>query len=360
MKSAGPHLIIGISTLCVLLGSGCGPAEQATAPKTDGPARSVRVAKVEPHPLERALTVVGSLAAREEALVAAQVAGQIERCLVDLGDTVTPGQELALIDTAAYEARLRQSAANLERANAAAANAAQTLRRVRELQAGKIASASELDQAVAQAEQSDAEVKAAEAELAVAQLNLDRSRVKAPFAGAVAARPAGVGDYVAIGVPIVRLVQINPLRLRLDVPERDSALVRPGQSVRLTVTGDTNTYPGQLVRLAPAIRATDRMLVVEADVPNPGALRAGLFARAQIIVNPAEPALCIPARALITFAGLEKVVTIKDGRAAEKNITTGRRTDDWIEVLAGLNAGEPVVLEPAGIRTGQPLTVDAR
>lgn len=358
MKS-GWHQFISGGALCALLFAGCGQAEKSSSPKAEASARSVRVSTVATRPLERSLTVVGSLAAREEALVAAQVAGQIERCLVDLGDTVSAGQELALIDTAAYEARLRQSAANLERARAAAANAAQSLRRVQELQAGKIASASDLDQAVAEAEQNNAEVKAAEAELAVAQLNLDRSHVKAPFAGAVAARPAGVGDYVAIGAPIVRLVQINPLRLRLDVPERDAALVQIGQTVRLTLTGDTNVYPGQLVRIAPAIRAVDRMLAVEADVPNPGGLRAGSFARAQIILNLADPALCVPANALVTFAGLEKVVTIKDGRAAERNVTTGRRTDVWIEVLAGLTAGESVVLEPAGIRTGQPLTVDA-
>jgi RND family efflux transporter MFP subunit len=352
--------LFGISVLCIVLGLGCGRVEPAGPAKADPPAKIVRLATAENRPMERTLTVVGSLAAREEAEVAAQVAGQIERCFVDLGDVVGAGQEMALIDTAAYEARLRQSAANLERARAAAANAAQTLRRVRELQVGKIASASDLDQATAEADQSNAEVKAVEAELAVARLNLERSRVKAPFAGIVAARSSGPGDYVAVGAPIVRLVQTSPLRLRLDVPERDSALVQLGQSVRLTLAGDTNHYAGKLVRIAPAIRAVDRMLNVEADVPNPGTLRAGLFARAQIVINPAESAVCVPAAALVSFAGLEKVVTLKDGRANERNITTGRRTAEWVEVLSGLAAGEAVVLEPAGIRTGQPLASESR
>ena len=73
-----------------------------------------------------------------------------------------------------------------------------------------------------------------------------------------------------------------------------------------------------IVRIAPAIRDTDRMLLVEADVPNQGGLRAGLFARAQIIVNPGEPALSIPPNALSAFAGIEKVVVVRDGKAAEE------------------------------------------
>jgi multidrug efflux pump subunit AcrA (membrane-fusion protein) len=102
------------------------------------------------------------------------------------------------------------------------------------------------------------------------------------------------------------------------------------------------------------------MLPVEADVPNPGTLRAGLFARAQIIVNQSEQALSVPSSAIITFAGIEKVVILQDGKAVEKTVSTGRRGEDWIEITAGLKAGETVVLDPAGIRTGQPLTLDAK
>jgi multidrug resistance efflux pump len=123
----------------------------------------------------------------------------------------------------------------------------------RNLQKEKIASTSDLEQAVAESGKTQADVKSVEATDAIARLNLERSRVRAPFDGAVAQRLASVGDYVAIGTPIVRIVQTDPLRLRLEVPERESVVVRPGQNVRLTVDGDTNTYPGRLVRIAPAI-----------------------------------------------------------------------------------------------------------
>lgn len=347
-----------MSVASAMLLTSCGKSNspQSGANKTV-PAREVRVAHAEARSMERVIYVVGTLAPQNEAIIAAQVAGQLEKNLVDLGDEVKAGQEIALIDTTSYEALAAASAANLARAKASAANAVQNLKRIEDLQREKIASASDLDAAVAEAARTQAEVKAAEANNAVARLNLERSRVKAPFDGTVAARIASPGDYLAVGAPIVRLVQTDPLRLQLEVPERESLAIRLGQSVRITVEGDTNIYRGQLSRIAPAIRSSSRMLPVEADVPNPGGLRAGLFARAAIIVSDRDPVISIPADALITFAGLEKVVLIDDGKAAERNVTTGRRDSGWVEIVSGLNAGDAVVLDPAGIRTGQPLIV---
>jgi RND family efflux transporter MFP subunit len=297
------------------------------------------------------------LSAHDEATVAAQVAGQIEKNHVDVGDRVTAGQELALIDTTSYEALARQSAANLIKAKASATNAAQNLKRVQELQQEKIASTSELDLAVAEAGKTQADVTSAEAANAIAQLSLDRSRVKAPFSGAVAARIAGVGNYVAAGTPIFRIVKTDPLRLRLDVPERESVAVRVGQGVRVTVEGDTNIHTGQIARVAPALRETDLMLQVEADVPNRDGLRAGLFARAQIVVNEREPGVSVPANAVVVFAGLEKVILVRESKAMERNVITGRREGNWVEIVSGLGTGETIVLDPSGLRTGQAVTI---
>jgi RND family efflux transporter MFP subunit len=337
----------------------CSKPDSEKSARPDAAPRAVRVARAELRPMERALQVTGTLSAREEATVAAQVAGQIEKSLVDLGDRVTVGQELVLIDTTSYEALGRESAANLARAQAAAANAARNLKRVQELQQDRIASTSELDTAVSEAEKAQADVKAAEATDAIARLNLERSRVRAPFSGAVAQRVASAGDYVSVGAPIARLVQTDPLRLRLDVPERESPEVRAGQWVRVHVEGDTNVYSGRIARVAPAIRASDRMLPIEADVPNPGSLRAGLFARAEIIVNAREQVVSVPHNALVVFAGLEKVLVVRDGKATENNVITGRRDSSWVEIVSGLTAGEMVVLDPGGMRTGQAVTIES-
>jgi RND family efflux transporter MFP subunit len=356
MKSGWDYMGFCGALFTLLLVS-CSKADKAKSARAEAAPRQVRVVRAALRPMERALQVVGTLAARDEATVAAQVAGQIEKNRVDFGDRVTAGQEMVLIDVTAYEALVRQSAANLARATAAAANTAQNLKRIQDLQKENIASTSDLDTAIAENDQRRADVKAAEAADAIARLDLERSHVRAPFDGAVAQRITSVGDYVAIGTPIVRLVQTDPLRLRLEVPERESVAVRAGQSVRVSVEGDTNIYTGQIARIAPAIREADRMLQVEADVPNRGGLRAGLFARAQIVVNERDEAVSVPANALSTFAGIEKVVVVKEGKAVEKNVTTGRRGPDWIEIISGLDAGETAVLDPAGIRTGQPLEV---
>jgi RND family efflux transporter MFP subunit len=344
--------------LCAAILASCGKAEKAGSPRpTSAPARAVRVANVELRPMERSLQVVGTLSAHEETTVAAQVAGQIEKSRVDLGDKVTAGQELALIDTTSYEALARQSAANVAKARANATNAAQNLKRTQDLQQEKIASGSDLDQAIAESDAAHAEVKAAEAADAIARLNVQRSKVKAPFDGAVAERIASVGAYAAVGTPIVRVVKTDPMRLRLEVPERESTLVRAGQAVRVTVEGDTNVYAGTLARVAPSLREASRVLMAEADVPAQGALRPGLFARAEIVLNATEPGLSLPANTLITFAGLEKVVLVENGKALEKSVVTGRRGENWVEVISGLNVGQAVVVDPAGLRTGQPVTV---
>jgi multidrug efflux pump subunit AcrA (membrane-fusion protein) len=143
----------------------------------------------------------------------------------------------------------------------------------------------------------------------------------------------------------------------LEVPERESVIVRAGQAVRVSVENDTNVYGGVLARIAPAIRESSRMLLVEADVPNKGGLHSGLFASGEIVINEREEVVSVPESALINFAGLEKVVTVNDSKATEKTVVTGRHAGGLVEITSGLSAGETVVINPAGIRTGQALVV---
>jgi len=173
--------------------SGCGK-EVVKAKVNRDESVPVQVAKVDTIELDRSIAVVGTLMARTEALIAAQVEGQLEKTLVDFGHRVTKGQEIAFIDTQSYEALVRQSTANLSKARASALNGEQSLRRVQELQTSKISSASELDSAVAAAQQAAAEVESIQAADAIARLNLERSRVKAPFDGTVSERIATAGD----------------------------------------------------------------------------------------------------------------------------------------------------------------------
>lgn len=157
------------------------------------------------------------------------------------------------------------------------------------------------------------------------------------------------------------LVRIHPLRLRLAVPERDSGALRVGQTVQLTVEGDARAFSGRLARISPAISEDNRTLMVEAEVPNPqGELRPGAFARAAIVVEEArqaKPTVLVPASAVVTFAGVERVIGVEAGRAREREVKTGRRAGELVEVLDGIAAGEPVVVHPGNLVGGQPVKV---
>jgi RND family efflux transporter MFP subunit len=116
-------------------------------------------------------------------------------------------------------------------------------------------------------------------------------------------------------------------------------------------------YEGRVARLAPGISEQNRSLMIEAEIPNEqGRLRPGAFARGEIVVQPDRKLVTVPTEALLTFAGIEKVLVVENGRAVEKRVTTGRRSADRLEILSGLAAGERVIVQPGAIASGQPVT----
>jgi RND family efflux transporter MFP subunit len=377
---------------------GCGKAGDIQTPaKNPESAQPVKIARVQLQPMTREITVTGTLAAQEKSTLSAKVAGRLQYLPVDLGSLVHRGDVLAQVEPTDYELGLQQAAAALSQARTAVGlrpegeddrieielmsavkqakavldEAVQNRVRVKSLSQSGIASHSELDTAEAayqvslsrfdsaleEARTRVAAVAQKRAEYELARKKLADASVRAPFDGAVQSRPGHLGEYVAPGSPIVELVKIDPLRLRLHVPERESTLVCTGQLVRLYVEGDTNLYTGRIARLSPALDELSRMLLVEADVPARGSLRPGLFARAKLSVAEHQEGLSVPANALITFAGIEKVVVVEAGRALEKPVVTGRRGPEWVEIISGISAGAQVILDPGGLRTGQPVSI---
>jgi RND family efflux transporter MFP subunit len=197
------------------------------------------------------------------------------------------------------------------------------------------------------------------AELKIARQQLEDTTLRAPFGGVIQERRANLGEYLAASAPVVTLVRIDPLRLRLEVSEREAPKIVPGQKVRVSLQGATNVYLGEIKRLSPALDEKSRMLRIEADVPNPGRLRPGAFVTADIVLNRTEQVVVVPEDAIVTFAGMEKVFAAQSGKAVEKSITTGQRMGNLAEVLNGLRAGENVVLEPGNLRNGQAVLVNS-
>jgi RND family efflux transporter MFP subunit len=139
----------------------------------------------------------------------------------------------------------------------------------------------------------------------------------------------------------------------VSVPERAATALRAGQPVRVRVEGDAITYDGKLVRLGAAIEEDNRTLPVEAVVANrAGTLRPGMFATAEIIVERSDKAVVVPGGAIVTFAGVQKVLVVKDGKAREQRVRLGRRDGDRVEVVEGVAAGDVVVLSPGDVVDG--------
>jgi membrane fusion protein (multidrug efflux system) len=143
----------------------------------------------------------------------------------------------------------------------------------------------------------------------------------------------------------------------LAIPERAAANVRVGQVVRVTVEGDAEAYRGRVARLSPAITEGNRTLAMEAEVPNEaGRLRPGMFARGEIVTDEAL-SIVVPQSALVVFAGVEKLLVVKDGKVHEQRVRSGRRVDERVEILEGVSTGDLVITTPGGLAQGAAVRV---
>jgi RND family efflux transporter MFP subunit len=162
-----------------------------------------------------------------------------------------------------------------------------------------------------------------------------------------------VGDFVQVGAPLVRLVDADPLKLRVLVPERLLGRIVKEQAVRVFTEAHQSEFLGTVSRVSPAVDTRTRAFVVEVLVPNPErVLKPGSFATAEIEVG-RESALLIPATAVVTFAGVHKVALVEEEKIAERQIEIGDRVDDMVEVKSGLTPDDALVAAPAaGLVTG--------
>jgi membrane fusion protein, multidrug efflux system len=386
----------------VFLLNGCGNSEAQVATSRGGasslPARQVKLAKSEARHLAQTVTAPGTLAADEQATLSFKVAGRVSEIKVDLGSHIGKGQVLAKLETVDFKVRLQQAEAALQQArvrlglppqgnddsvdpeNTSLARQARAVleeaksnrdRTIQLVNQG-IQSKAELDRVdsaykVADSRYQDAleEVRNRQAvllqrrsELAIAQQQLVETTLYAPFDGAVRERRASLGEYLNAGAPVATIVRLHPLRLRVETPEREAQGIKVGQSVRVLVEGDNQqSYSGRVARLSPAFQELSRTLIIEAEVDNQqGRLRPGSFAKAEIQTSMTANVVMVPALAIVTFAGIQKVFSVKDNKAVEKTVVVGRRDGDWV-VVEGLEAGAPVVLSPGNLVSGQPVVM---
>jgi RND family efflux transporter MFP subunit len=382
----------------VLAGCQASSASRDAARDRAAETREVQVVPAAEERLVRAIAVTGTLAAEEQVTLSMKVTGRLDELFVDLGSRVTKGQVLARLIPTDFNLRESQAEAALQQARArlglplqgtddridpeqtSLARSARALleesrlnrERVKTFFDRGISSKAALDSAdaslaVAESRYQDAleEVRTRQAmleqrrtELELARQAVRDSSLTSPLDGTVRERHVTVGQYLAAGSPAVTIVRMHPLRLRAAVPERESHMVRVNQEVLVTVEGDPTKHPGRVARISPAIDETSRTLMVEAEIPNrDGQLRPGSFANASIVSSDADRAVIVPTTSLVTFAGVEKVLSIKDGKVIEKRVTIGRRDSQRLEIVSGVVAGDLVIVTPGNLVEGTPVKV---
>ena len=335
--------------LVVLIAGGltaCSKSDQAVSKTEVDSAIPITTAVVKSVPLDRTLQVVGTLFAKDESTLSAEVDGQVEKTMAEFGDRVTAGQEIARIDTTTYDAQVKQAAANLAKAKATANNTGQDLKRVQELRKSGISSDADLDKATADAEQARSVVKASEAEQAIAALHLEKSRVSVPYDSAIADRIATAGDYVKVGTPLFRIIHDGVLKYIVQAPERYVGDVKKEQLVVFTVDAyPTNQFTGKVFLISPQVNTATRAFAFGALVQNPDRkLRANTFARGEVIFERDVPTPMVPIDAVLSLAGVSRVFVVENGVAHARTVEAGRIRDGWQEIKSGLKAGETVVL----------------
>jgi RND family efflux transporter MFP subunit len=342
--------------------------------------------------------VQGSLLGDETAIIGSKLAGIVAEVKVDLGTVVHEGDTLVLLDQRDLKLRVSQAEAQLNQACAAIgldpANSENELNRenappvmleramveeataafgrAERLRSKQAISEGEYDRLQALLKTAQARYRSAmnnvgeaialislrRVELAVAKQMLDDSTIVAPFDGIVSQRLIAKGEYVQAGQTLVDLIRTDRLRFTAGVPERQASKIHNGQSVQVFLTGLETPLVTQISRTSPLVTLSSRSLLIEADVANPEMkLQAGLFAEADIIINADAQTLTVPAKSVAEFAGVQKVWRVREGKAEEVPIVTGRKDSKRIEILSGLEAGDIVVKHYTEGHAGEIATV---
>jgi membrane fusion protein (multidrug efflux system) len=299
---------------------------------TGMPPSVVEIARVESRLFSERVHVVGQLAAAESVVVRPEVSGIVESIEFQEGQRVSKGDVLFVLRSEEQRAALREAEANR-------VLAADVFERTEKLSKVKVSAVSELNQA-------RAGVAAAEAVVDLARVNLERTRILAPFDGALGARSVSPGDWVDVGADLVQIDAVDRLQLQFSLPENAIALAEPG----LEVTARVAAYPdegfaGVVYFISPALDEESRRLALKAWVPNAeGRLRPGMFSRVELEVERTEQAVVIPESAIANDASGSYVWRVNPESLAERAaVELGTRRDGQVVIVSGLATGDTIV-----------------
>ncbi len=302
------------------------------------------------------MVLPGNLQGISETAVYARASGFVKRWNGEIGTSVKAGEVLAEIEVPEVESQLQRARADLETARLNAEQARKTSERWQELV--KTGSVSAQDAEVAQntLRARRSEMESSRQEVARLERVQGFRQVRAPFAGVITARNAEVGELVDAGSgggrgrELFRIAATNRLRVQVNVPQDAAASAVPGVAAEITLPGQTGKkYPGKLVRTARAIDPEARTLLAEIEVDNAaGDLLPGAYAQVKLKIPTKVSSLVVPVNTLLFRSEGPQVAVIAQGdRIALRSVTIGRDFGTTVELLAGIEPTDRVVLNPS-------------
>lgn len=349
--------LILVSTLFVA--SCANQAKQsAQVPET---VRNVSLVEAQERNMPDVFEAVGTVQAAQTSTLASQMMGNIVEVRVHEGDRVQRGQVLAAIDDSQPRAALDRATAaatasqqQLAAADSELALADSTLKRFQTLYERKSVSPQEFDEvkarqqtAIARRDMALANQEQANAALAQSRTALEYAQVRAPFDGVVSERKADVGTLASPGTPIFTVEDVRRYRLEASINESDLSLVRVGQPVPVLIDAyGSDVLTGKVVQIVPAADPGTRSFLIKIELPSDSRLRSGLFGRVQFSRGERR-VLLLPQTAVVQRGQMQGVFLLDQNKVATLHyVTLGKPTQNQIEVLAGLQAGDWLVAKP--------------
>ena len=354
---------------------GSGPEEVAKAVKTDA---------VREESVRRTLEVVGTLAAEDQVTVSSEVEGVVRRVLADLGDRVTSGQALVELDREKLQYNVDQQRAaharaltrygapdsdtrptveetpDVRRAAAELEQARQVLERAAALHKRQLIAQQLLDDAdtavrlkraaydtaLQDAKNLRTDIDASAAAMKLAERALRDTSIRAPFDGYVQQRMVSLGELVKAQMPVMSVVRVDPLKLRSEIPERMAPWIKVGQPLTLRVDAfPDRSFSATVSRISPAVTTETRTFAFEALAPNSEALlKPGTFARVRLETSLVEQVKTIPYAAMQYRYGVYRAFAAEGDRLEARELKTGDRVGDRMEILEGLDTADRVAV----------------
>lgn len=313
-------------------GPGTGPA--ATPAAGAGP-RQMPPMPVEARPAEtgtvsETIEAVGSLRSDESVLIKVEAAGRVDRIHFTEGTRIERGALLVTLEDSIEMAQLEQAKASL-------ALSRTNYERTQELVRANAGTTKARDEAAAK-------LKMDEASVALAQAVVNKMKVYAPQTGILGLRQVSVGDFLAVGAPIVNVERLDPIKVDFRVPEIFAPAVKRGQSIRIAVDAlPGQAFVGEVIAIDPKIDINGRNMVVRASLPNPGGdLLPGMFARVTLSLAKRTQAVLIPEEAILP-GNPPAIFKVVEGKAVRTPVTLGERQGAMVEIVKGVAPGDVII-----------------